>query len=221
MSGSPTTRSLITAAVAAGVPAGLLYGLATVFLAGPVLFDAEAFETGAALVDRGLARTLWTLVGAVAVGTALSLILTPLLRAVGPPTWKSGLGIGTVAFCILFLGPSVLHGPTPPGSEHAHPVAARQAGWILMVLAFSGIAALTLGWRNRERITGTGLGFGIAVMALAAIGGGWIGGGMDTVTHLAPDHLVTRFQRTAIVCNMALFLGLAGLIPPALRRLGP
>lgn len=99
-----SARGLISASVAAGLPVGLLYGAAALLFASPPLEELEVLEHGVRATTHGLTGPLGTLVGALALAVGLSLILTPIARAFGSPTWRAGLiasalcGLGLVAW---------------------------------------------------------------------------------------------------------------------------
>jgi predicted cobalt transporter CbtA len=218
-------RSVIAAAVAAGVPAGLLYALAGYFVAMPPLLEAERFETGVPAAMT-LGRLLWGLAGAVGVGCALALVLTPIVRATGRPGWRTGAAVGGLAFLAMFLLPALVTRPGPPGVEHTLGLGVRQGVWLLAVLLFAGAWALGRWVHGR-------LGGGRWALAGAATAGavawaaamGLFLNATGTLPALAPGHVPAAlsgpFAVAMLISNGLLFLGLALLIPVALRRLAP
>lgn len=220
---STSVRGLIAAAVAAGVPAGLIYAAATLTLASPLLFQAEMFEMGGA-VDHGAARALWTVVGSVALATAMALILTPVLHASGAPTLRQGGAVAALGFIGLILVPGVLMAPVPPGVAHHASVAMRQGNWLAAGIGFVLFCVLASMvcrplWRRR--------GARRLALALTALAAGallvlhWHGGlgAAGTGEGPVPEALVARFRHVVSVCNVLLFAALALLMPLALRRL--
>jgi predicted cobalt transporter CbtA len=217
-------RGLIAAAVAAGVPAGLLYAAANQLLAIPPLLRAEAFE-GPAAGGWDAARALWGLAGSVGLATAFSLVITPVVRALGPPTALRGLLVGAAAFASLLLLPALATRPGPPGLEAAAPLAARQGAWWLAVLA--SLAAVGLGAAVR-RLAGRrrgacvlAWGSGLGLWAACAWAYVRTGGAAPMEAGPVPEAVVTGFREAMLISNGLLFLGLALLIPVALRRLAP
>ncbi|MBI5136183.1 MAG: CbtA family protein [Nitrospirae bacterium] len=218
-----SVRGLIAAAVAAGVPAGLIYAAATLTLASPLLFQAEAFEMGGA-VDHGAARALWTVIGSVALATAMALILTPVLHASGAPTLRQGGAVAALGFVGLILIPGVLMAPVPPGVAHHASVAVRQGNWLAAGIGFVLFCVLASMvcrplWRRRDVRLVT---LALAALAMAALGVLYWNGGLDiggTPDGPVPEALVARFRHVVSVCNVLLFAALALLMPLALRRL--
>lgn len=235
-------RAVITAAVAAGVPAGLLYAAVAYVIALPVLLEAEVFEGGThaghtAHAAHGAGRLLWGLVGAVGMGCALALVLTPLVRAgaratgqTGAPGWRTGAAVGAVAFLAVFLLPALVTLPAPPGVEHAASLGARQGAWVLSLLLFAGAwgagawvrGRLAAGGRGRRAAGLGGIGAGVALWTL----------GMGLFVALAgfapgpkagpvPEAVVARFAAAMALANAFLYAALGAFIPPALRRFAP
>lgn len=233
---------MIAAAVAAGVPAGLLYAAAAYGIALPVLLEAEGFETGlhaghtahAMQVSAGAAgagRLWWGLAGAVALGCALALVLTPLVRASGhgrPPGWRAGAAVGALAFLAVFLLPMLVTLPGPPGVESTAALGARQGAWVLSVLLFA--AAWGIGAWVRARLAHRGRGISALGAAAAGIAVWALGMGLFlALTGYAPgaapgpvpDAVAHRFAAAMVLANALLCAALGALIPPALRRFAP
>lgn len=216
---------MVAAAVAAGLPAGLLYAVAAYLLALPPLLEAEAVEAGGP-VATGVARLLGGLAGGVGLGCALALVLTPIVRAVGPKGWRAGAAVGALAFLGLFLLPALVTRPGPPGLDHPGGMGLRQAAWLLSVLLF--VAAWGIGARVRRAL---GPGWRAVLGGLAAGAATW-GLGMALFLRLTgyapgaesgpvPADLALRFRVATALANACLFAALAVLIPRALRRFGP
>jgi predicted cobalt transporter CbtA len=241
-------RAVITAAVAAGVPAGLLYAAATYLIAMPLLLEAEVFETGlhaghaahavhVVASTAGAGRLLWGLAGAVGMGCALALVLTPLVRAsaraigrTGAPGWRTGAAVGALAFLAVFLLPSLVTLPAPPGVEHGASLSARQGAWVLSLLLF--VAAWGTGAWVRGRLRAgrradiwVNLGAAGAGVAVWAVGMGLFlaltGFAPGPDTGPVPDAVVLRFAAAMTLANAVLYAALGVLIPPALRRFAP
>lgn len=211
-------RGLIAAAVAAGVPAGLLYAAANHLLAIPPLLQAEAFEGAAG--GWSPARALWGLAGSVGLATAFSLLLTPVVRALGPPTAWRGLLVGVAAFASLLLLPALATRPGPPGMEADATLVVRQGTWLLAVLASLSAVGLgaavhrLAGRRPGARMLAWAAGLGLwAVFAWIFVRTGGAAGGP------VPAAVTTRFREAALLSNGMLLLGLALLIPVTLKRL--
>ncbi len=223
-----TARDLITAAVAAGVVTGLLYFIATIWLTTPVILDAEVIELGdASLVDRGIGRSFWTLIGGVAFATSLSLILTPLIRSLGPAYRRNAAIVAGVSLAGWSVVTGVFFPLSPPGVEHLESVTVRQGGWILTALAFACVAGLALALYRiaAKRLVGRILPALLVVGLVCAVSGViWLGhpGGLGHAAPTAvPTALIQRFELMGMLCNGVMFLGLAVSIPMALRRFTP
>lgn len=246
-SGGGELRAVITAAVAAGVPAGLVFAAAAYIVAMPLLLEAEVFESGVhaghaahalyvPAAAAGAGRLLWGLAGAVGMGCGLALVLTPLVRmatraaARTRPGWRTGAAVGGLAFLAVFLLPAVVTLPGPPGVEHAAPLRLRQGAWVVSLLLFAAACAAgtwvraRLARRGRERwasvLGGTGAG-----LALWACGTGLFlaltGFAPALEAGPVPDAVALRFGAAAVLCNAFLYAALGALIPPALRRFAP
>lgn len=218
-------RALITAAVAAGIPAGLLYAVAGYAIAMPTLLAAERLETGAPVALDGL-RLLWGLVGALGLGCAVALVLTPLVRLLGNAGWRTGAAVGALAFLALFLLPALVTRPAPPGVENAGSLGMRQALWLLSLLWFG--AAWAAGSRV-YRITGARAWAAPAAALSGALV--WVlgvalflhltGGPRGTLPGPVPGALAHRFAVATALTNACLFAALGWLIPRTLRRYCP
>jgi predicted cobalt transporter CbtA len=245
--GGGQVRAVIAAAVAAGVPAGLVYAAAAYAIAMPVLLEAEVFETGVhaghaahavhvAVAGAGAGRLLWGLAGAVGMACGLALVLTPLVRAIdqakpdAAPGWRTGAAVGALAFVAVFLLPALVTLPGPPGVEHGPPLGMRQGAWVLSLLLFA--AACGAGAWARAVLLRSGRGPREAVLGAAVVGLlVWFAGvGLFLVTTgfdpapaagPVPDAVVVRFAAATAVCNALLYAALGAFIPPALRRFGP
>lgn len=224
-SGGPDARALIAAAVAAGIPAGLLFAAAAYGVALPPLLAAETLEQGLSAA-AGPGRLLWGVAGSVALGTALALVLTPIVRAAGAPAWRTGLKVGALAFLAVFLLPMLVTRPGPPGVEHAGPLALRQGVWLGTVLLSAGAWGAGLALYRRLR-PGP-----FARAGSAALGALLWGAGLGLLLHLTgfvpgpepgavPPALQARFALAMTAANACLFAALGLLIPPALRRFCP
>jgi predicted cobalt transporter CbtA len=228
-SGHPDARSLITAAVAAGIPAGLLFAVAGYLMALPPLLTAETVEQGVPAL-AGARRLLWGVAGSVALSTALALVLTPIVRAAGAPALRTGMKVGALAFVAVFLLPMLVTRPGPPGVEHAGPLALRQGVWLGTVL-LSAAAWGAGAWVHRLLTRRFGM---CRCAKLGAAGAGlflW-GVGLALMLHLTgftpgPEPgavspaLQARFGTAMVAANACLFAALGLLIPPALRRFCP
>ncbi len=223
-----TARDLITAAVAAGVVTGLLYSLATLWLSTPVIFSAEVVELGdAALVDKGLGRTLWTVVGGVAFATALSLVFTPMVRALGQAYWRNAATVAGVAMVGWLIVTGKFFPLSPPGVEHLQAVTVRQGGWLVTLLGFVCVMGLGLAvYRlvKKQPIGGMLPAVLVVCMAFVLAGLAVLGNpgllGQTEPTEV-PAQVIARFELMGMLCNVVMFLGLALSIPPALRRFTP
>ncbi|MFQ5507997.1 MAG: hypothetical protein ACE5FN_01530 [Leptospirillia bacterium] len=96
---------LITAAVTAGLAAGFLYAPSLVLLVSPGMAEVEAIEHGRVMTGTPLVGTL---TGGVVLALALSLMLTPVCRALGAPSLRTGLAAGLLALAALSLLPGTV-----------------------------------------------------------------------------------------------------------------
>ncbi len=223
-----TARDLITAAVAAGVATGLLYSLATLWLSTPVIFSAEVVELGdAALVDKGLGRTLWTVIGGVAFATALSLVFTPMIRALGRAYWRNAAIVAGVAMVGWLTVTGTFFPLSPPGVEHFEAVTVRQGGWLVAMAGFACLTGVGLAlYRLLKRQPIGGMLPAVLVVCLlfvlaglAVLGNPGLLGRTEPTE--VPAQVIARFELMGMLCNVVMFLGLAISIPPALRRFTP
>lgn len=89
-------REMMAVSLTAGVPVGIAYGLAILWLAAPELMAIELAEHGAEVAH--FPSPITTLSGAVALAAGLSLIITPLCDAL------ARTGIRRVALASALLG---------------------------------------------------------------------------------------------------------------------
>ena len=138
-------RTILAAALAAGLVAGVAFFLAQLVTTAPLIRQAEVYERTAAHAghDHGAAaeenewepadgaeRTLFTLGADVLVGIGYAFLLTGAIALRGRPiSPASGLMWGLAGFAVFVAAPSIGLSPEPPGG-HPGDLLARQIWWI-------------------------------------------------------------------------------------------
>ena len=216
---SPFSR-LVSAAVAAGLLAGLALTAVQMVAVTPIIVKAEVFEDAApaapappvahAHADKhehhhdhaawkpedGAERTLFTVLADVtmAVGYGLLLCAALTLRG-GRPTWRQGVLWGAAGYLVVFVAPSLGLPPELPGTSAA-PVGERQLWW--MMTAAGTAAGLALIAFGRSWLW--------ALAGLVLLGAPHLVSAPQPLVHTsaAPEDLVHAF-RLASACTNAVF----------------
>lgn len=216
---SPFSR-LVSAAVAAGLLAGLALTAVQMVAVTPIIVKAEVFEDAAPAApappvahvhadahehhhdhaawkpEDGAERTLFTVLADVtmAVGYGLLLCATLTLRG-GRPTWRQGVLWGAAGYLVVFVAPSLGLPPELPGTSAA-PVGERQLWW--MMTAAGTAAGLALIAFGRSWLW--------ALAGLVLLGAPHLVSAPQPLVHTsaAPEDLVHAF-RLASACTNAVF----------------
>jgi cobalt transporter subunit CbtA len=176
-------RTLILAAAAAGVAAGLVTAALQHVTTTPIIIEAERYETGTPAHDHtaaldglptqatlathgeadaeewapaeGLQRTFFTSLATTVLGVGFSLALLGAMILAGVRIdARTGLAFGVAGFAAVALAPALGLPPEIPGSGAAE-LSDRQFWWAFAAVATAGgLAALLLGRRVLVRIAG-------------------------------------------------------------------
>jgi cobalt transporter subunit CbtA len=224
---SPFSR-LVSAAVAAGLLAGLALTAVQMVAVTPIIVKAEVFEDAAPAApappvahahehehehehhdhaawkpEDGAERTLFTVLADVtmAVGYGLLLCAALTLRG-GRPTWRQGLLWGAAGYLVVFVAPSLGLPPELPGTSAA-PVGERQLWW--MMTAAGTAAGLALIAFGRSWLW--------ALAGLVMLGAPHLVSAPQPLVHTsaAPDDLVHAFRLASAFTNAVFWLVLGAL----------
>ena len=223
---SPFSR-LVSAAVAAGLLAGLALTAVQMVAVTPIIVKAEVFEDAAPAApappvahvhadahehhhdhaawkpEDGAERTLFTVLADVtmAVGYGLLLCAALTLRG-GRPTWRQGVLWGAAGYLVVFVAPSLGLPPELPGTSAA-PVGERQLWW--MMTAAGTAAGLALIAFGRSWLW--------ALAGLVLLGAPHLVSAPQPLVHTsaAPEDLVHAFRLASAFTNAEFWLVLGAL----------
>lgn len=222
----PVFRSIVFAAVAAGLVVGTIITAVQQFGTVPLILKAEVYERSAHVAGGeqskrehgaaaweprdGLERNLYTAAANVLTAIGFSLLLGGLYALRGQPTsWREGILWGLAGFAAFTVAPGLGLPPELPGVPAA-PLGPRQLWWIATALGTAcGIGLFVF----RRSIIAAVLGFCL-IVAPHLIG----------APHLAevhtnvPDLLSHRFAVTVTVTNFLFWMLLGSLTSLAYRR---
>lgn len=223
---SPFSR-LVSAAVAAGLLAGLALTAVQMVAVTPIIVKAEVFEDAAPAApappvahvhadahehhhdhaawkpEDGAERTLFTVLADVtmAVGYGLLLCAALTLRG-GRPTWRQGLLWGAAGYLVVFVAPSLGLPPELPGTSAA-PVGERQLWWLMTAAGTAaGLALIAFG---RSWLW--------ALAGLVLLGAPHLVSAPQPLVHTsaAPEDLVHAFRLASAFTNAVFWLVLGAL----------
>lgn len=220
-----TLRAVLSAALACGLLAGLVFFAAQSVTTRPLIVQAEIYEHAAAAPapvhahthdhdaaahehaapagewqpEEGIERTSYTLAAAVLIGIGYAFLLVGAVtmsgRAVTPLT---GLAWGAAGYLAFFAAPSWGLPPEPPGAQAAD-LLLRQVWWLgTAALTSVGLGLLLLGRGLSLRIAGAAV-----ILTPQLIGAPHLLGGAEQ----HPD-LASSFVLASAVANAALWLSL-------------
>lgn len=221
-------KSLLSAAVFAGLLAGLLLTGVQKIQVSPLILQAEVYEDAAAEAaqheadhhdvadashhhehdhawqpENGWERTLYTAAANISLAVGLGLLLGAAISQRDNTDWRSGLLWGLAGYGVFFIAPSLGLPPEVPGTEAA-PLADRQLWWLLTVVSSAGGLSLLVFARDWK------LKFvGIATLALPHL----IGAPHPQAAHsAAPRDLAVAFVFATAIANAIFWLALGGLM---------
>ena len=174
-------KNIVISAFGAGLAACVAVSALQFFTTGPLILEAERFESVGAVAPRGhdpvaatvaeidsskearapaegIERALYTTLAnlVIVVGVSLMLLGGIVLRG-DPIDWRRGLLWGTGGFVAVSLLPSLGLPPELPGTPAAE-IASRQAWWLgAAVASAAGIALIVFASRWPVRATGLAL----------------------------------------------------------------
>jgi cobalt transporter subunit CbtA len=222
-------RTLILAAAAAGVAAGLVTAALQHVTTTPIIIEAEKYETGAPAHDHsaaldltstqvtlathgeaeaeewapadGIERTFFTALATTVIGVGFSLALLGAMVLTGIRIdARTGLAFGVAGFAAVALAPALGLPPEIPGSGAAE-LSDRQLWWAFAAAATAGgLAALLLGRQIALRITG------VVLIALPHIVGA---PHAEAYASTAPAELAGHFAAASLVVT-AVFWAVLG-----------
>jgi len=225
---SPFSR-LISAAVAAGLLAGLALTAVQMVATIPVILKAEVFEDAAAAApapappvamvhaeahehehhheawkpEDGLDRTLFTALADVTMGVGYALLLCAAMTLRGGrPAWRQGLLWGVAGYLVVFVAPSLGLPPELPGTSAA-PLAERQLWWMMAAVGTAGGLALIAFGRS----------WLWALAGLVLIAAPHLVAAPQPLVHTsaAPEELVHAFRIASAFTNAVFWLVLGAL----------
>lgn len=219
-------RQLVSAALWAGLLAGLLLTAVQRLQVIPTLLQAEVYErqasTGASTPrhehdgseghamhvawqpQAGWQRTFFTAVAntGLAIGFALLLGVAMLLRGC-EKNWRRGLLWGAAGYLVFFIAPALGLPPEVPGTAAAQ-LGDRQAWWLLTVLASgAGLALLVFAGKARVKMLG-----GLLLLLPYLIGAPQ----PLSPASSAPAELAQTFVLATALANAVFWLALGGFM---------
>jgi cobalt transporter subunit CbtA len=228
---SPFSR-LVSAAVAAGLLAGLALTAVQMVAVTPIIVKAEVFEDAAPAApaapvppvahahadthahehhhdhtawkpEDGAERTLFTVLADVTMAVGYGLLLcTALTLRGGQSTWRQGLLWGAAGYLVVFVAPSLGLPPELPGTSAA-PLGERQLWW--MMTAAGTAAGLALIAFGRSWLW--------ALAGLVLLGAPHLVSAPQPLVHTsaAPEDLVHAFRLASAFTNAVFWLVLGAL----------
>ncbi|TSA49423.1 MAG: hypothetical protein D4R48_03425 [Nitrosomonadales bacterium] len=221
-------KRIISAAVLAGMLAGLLLTAVQQIQVSQLILKAEAYEDAAstAAVSQsadayssaenmhheqdawqpatGVERTLLTALANINLGVGFGLLLGAAICLRGEAGgWRSGLLWGLAGYMVFFVAPSLGLPPEVPGAEAA-PLVDRQLWWLMtVIMTASGLSFLIFARTGKVKILG-------AVM----LGIPHLIGVPQPQVHAstAPVELVHAFIYATAIANAAFWLAFGGLM---------
>lgn len=216
-------KNICSAAIFAGLLAGLLLtGLQAIKIS-PLILQAEVYEDMAAQAGHipneaqvehhhyqhewqpadGSERTLYTLLANISLAIGFALLLGTALLLYGRVNAYSGLLWGLAGYAVFFLAPALGLPPEVPGTEAA-PLMDRQLWWLLtVVMTAAGLALLIFGHGWKIKI------FGPIMLGIPHL----VGAPHPQVAgSLAPQELADAFVHAAMFANGIFWLALGGLM---------
>lgn len=212
-------KRIVSAAVLAGMLAGLLLTAVQQIQVSRITLRAEVYEDAAAASQpanahaspgheawqpaNGVVRTLFTALANISLAVGFGLLLGAAICLRGKASgWRSGLLWGLAGYGIFFVAPSLGLPPEVPGTAAA-PLADRQLWWLITVaLTASGLLLLIFARTWQLKILG-------AVM----LGMPHLIGAPQPPVHAgtAPAELAQAFVYATAVANAVFWLALGGL----------
>lgn len=212
-------KRIVSAAVLAGMLAGLLLTAVQQIQVSRIILRAEVYEDAAAASQpanahasagheawqpaNGVERTLFTALANISLAVGFGLLLGAAICLRGKASgWRSGLLWGLAGYGIFFVAPSLGLPPEVPGTAAA-PLADRQLWWLITVaLTASGLLLLIFARTWQLKILG-------AVM----LGMPHLIGAPQPPVHAgtAPAELAQAFVYATAVANAVFWLALGGL----------
>lgn len=198
---------IVATALLAGLAAGLVLSVVQQAWVGPLIFEAETFETAAGdsawAPGDGLERTLYSALANILIGVGYALLLGGAIalsrRAID---WRRGLLWGLAGFVAFGVAPALGLPPDPPGID-AGELAPRQLWWLGTVAATAlGLWLLT---QTKQRILWL-LG-ALALVAPHVVGAPVV----DLHDATVPPGLIDEFIAASLVATGMFWLVLGGM----------
>ncbi|HER27174.1 MAG TPA: cobalt transporter [Rhodospirillales bacterium] len=148
---------IVLSALLAGAIAGLWIFVGHITLTTPLILQAEASETAAAVTTDwmpvdGLERTAYTLLSDMVIAMGFAFLLVGAMSLSGRPVdWRRGLVWGGCGFIVFSVSPAIGLPPELPGMMSAE-LQARQIWWVGAAVA--AIVGLYLIFLTERRVLG-------------------------------------------------------------------
>lgn len=230
MSNWAVFKTIVSAAIAAGVVAGFLLTVIQQFGVAPILVEAELYEHAGTIVpsaghernaqghqhtglqpEDGLERTMLSAGSNIGLAVGFALLLAAMMslsdRAIG---WRRGLLWGLAGYVVFFIAPALGMPPEVPGTEAAG-LTERQLWWLLTVLCTAaGLSLLAFGRTWTLTVPG------VLLLLVPHL----IGAPQPQIySSTAPTELADSFVRATVLTNFVFWLALGGLVGLFYRKL--
>lgn len=240
-----TIPSVLWRGLLAGVLAGLLLGLMQFLVVGPIILQAESFETAGGAVAHaghdhhhdhdhahatGWKRSVLTIFGGTALGVALGLIASLLMYSFPQEgfrtRWGFGLLFGVCGFLAFHGIPSLGLPPPPPGVVGAEgDFESRRAWWMLAVgastMGFLALALVPHQLRTRLQMKAMPSGLVAGVLAIGLFAVPFLRGVPEHASFTeVPDSLRHTFWFASLGTSAVFWLVLGALTTALLSRVG-
>lgn len=212
-------KRIVSAAVLAGILAGLILTVVQQMQVSQLILKAEVYEDAAVSQSahvhasseheawqpaNGVERTLFTALANISLAVGFGLLLGVAICLRGDVSgWRAGLLWGLAGYVVFFVAPSLGLPPQVPGAEAA-PLVDRQLWWLITVLVTASGLSLLIFARSRQ----------LKILGAVLLGVPHLIGAPQPPVHAgaAPVELAHAFIYATAVANAVFWLALGGLI---------